>query len=112
MSWFVRTECQFSLKGKGCVWKCGVQKLFLWSFFRGVQRVALFEVRVETLYFIQISICFFFFSHFYIMEWLIKMKNVLCCVQPVHLLADKSVMKPCERNGPVDVSLAFMLGKA
>lgn len=55
---------------------------------------------------------FFFFSHFYIMEWLIKMKNVLCCVQPVHLLADKSVMKPCERNGPVDVSLALMLGKA
>lgn len=52
------------------------------------------------------------FSHFYIMEWLIKMKNVLCCVQLVHFLADKSVLKPCEWNGPVDVSLAVMLGKA
>lgn len=49
MSWFVQTECQFSLKGKGCSWNCGVHKLFLWSFLRGIRRVALFEVRVETV---------------------------------------------------------------
>lgn len=40
------------------------------------------------------------------------MRNVLCCVHPVHFLADKFVLKPCERNGPVDVPLALMLGKA
>lgn len=77
MRWFVQTECQFSLKGKGCVWKCGVQKLFLWSFLRGIRRVALFEVRVETVYFIQISICFFLLS---ILHYGVANKDEECSV--------------------------------
>lgn len=45
MSRFVQNNCKLYVKGKGYVWDCGVQKLFLWPSLRVIQRWYCFQVR-------------------------------------------------------------------